>query len=81
MYASYSGSAAPPGVSLDVWCERGYPQTGSNAFLSAEDKNFYSHHGIDLISMASAGQEREGGDQRNETTHSLGSLRIKEIDK
>ena len=30
------------------------PKQVVNAFLSAEDKNFYSHHGIDLISMVRA---------------------------
>src|SRR5271170_4192632 len=30
------------------------PKRVVDAFLSAEDKNFYSHHGIDLISMARA---------------------------
>src|SRR5271166_5140798 len=30
------------------------PKRVVNAFLSAEDKNFYSHHGIDLISMVRA---------------------------
>ena len=30
------------------------PKRVVNAFLAAEDKNFYSHHGIDLISMLRA---------------------------
>ena len=30
------------------------PKRVVNAFLSAEDKNFYSHHGIDVISMMRA---------------------------
>jgi len=30
------------------------PKQVVNAFLSAEDKNFYSHHGIELISMVRA---------------------------
>ncbi len=30
------------------------PERVINAFLSAEDKNFYSHHGIDPVSMMSA---------------------------
>jgi penicillin-binding protein 1A len=30
------------------------PKQVVNAFLSAEDKNFYSHHGIDPVSMARA---------------------------
>jgi penicillin-binding protein 1A len=36
------------------------PKRVVNAFLSAEDKNFYSHHGIDLISMVRAGLTNVG---------------------
>ena len=34
MYASYSGSTAPPGVSLDVWCVRGGSHVFTNLFDS-----------------------------------------------
>src|SRR5262249_18989093 len=30
------------------------PKRVTNAFLSAEDKNFYSHHGVDPVSMIRA---------------------------
>ena len=41
------------------------PKPVINAFLSAEDKNFYSHHGVDPVSIAARRDHRCGPVPRN----------------
>ena len=48
---------------------RDMPDLVKNAFISAEDKNFYTHQGFDLLGIASAAKDAlQGGKLRGAST-------------